>query len=890
MHRPLLSCLLLSIALHAQESFLVRFGADGGAPRDWSGEMRGAASVEPWQFDEGDSASANSWTAATRVETFWHAPWERTLFGTKREERLSERGLIVSSAADRLEFDTAAGEFEFAPSQIGWGEPLRLLDAAVEVSRVPEIERIAGRGAEDFPALLVTRAGEEWIAWQTYTEGGDRLWVRRDEQAPEPLTPAERELFRVVLAEGPGGEVWAVWSEMRDRNWDLYARVWRDGSWAGEQRLTSAPGSDIFHALASDESGRLYLAWQSLRGGQSDIYLRIYSDGEWGNEIPVASDPANDWEPAVAARDGRAAVAWDSYRNGNYDVYVRFVENGELSERTPVAETPSFEARPSIAFDEQGRLWLAWEEGDSQWGKDYVNGVAEAGMGLLMRRQTRVGVWVGGELRQLPGEPFDTAPPEARHLSVAPKLALDSAGNPWVFYRHRTGTPRRPQPTYRTMWRQGATTFRDGRWVEMIRFPRGFGRMDAPLAAARDPEGGLRVVWPGDGRDFPAGFPGEQDLYRATLPSGPPTELELSAFRFPGEDFAAVHPNEAGAVAQLRPYRRQVDGRTMGIVRGDMHRHTDLSWDGNRDGSLFDAYRYALDAAGMDYLGVADHMAGAGVDHHWRKIQRAADLFTMPGVFAPLYGYERSRGYPSGHRNVMFAQPGVPVFPFSRAEREDNANTGVEPLYEHLRENKGIVMVHTSATGAGTDWTDSAQDVEPLVEIYQGYRTNYETADAPRGGGDRPAGFVWNAWAKGLKLGVQSSSDHVSTHASYGMIWVDEVTSEAVLEGIRARRSYAATDNILLDFSVNGAVMGGAIRAQGPPRIEAKAIGTAPIARIEVVRDNTYIHTHEPESSEATFAYVDNDATPGEHWYYVRVEQQDGQLAWASPVWVSVVR
>ncbi len=887
--------LLLAVA-PAQDTYLIRFGADGGAPRDWSGEMRGSEQSDtespiPWQFDEGDSATGNSWKTATRVETFWHAPWERTLEGTKRVERLSERGLIVSSAASRVEIDTAAGNFTFRPDQVGWGEPLEVLGGAAEISRTPRIERIAGQGAEDFPALLITRGGEAWTAWQTYTAGGDRLWIRRGDRTPEPLTSPGRDLFRVALAEGRNGEIWAVWSEMRARNWDLFARVRRNGAWSGEQRLTSAPGSDIFHALTSDERGRVYLTWQSLRGGQGDIYLRVHDGGAWGEEIAVTSDPANDWEPAVAAHEGRAAVAWDSYRNGNYDVYVRFFADGELSERTAIAETPSFEARPSIAFDGRGRLWLAWEEGDSQWGKDYVNGVSEVGMGLLMRRQTRVGVWANGELQQLPGEPYETAPPEARHLSVAPKLALDRAGNPWVLYRHRTGTPRRPQPTYRTMWRQGATTFRDGRWVEMIRFPRGFGRMDAPAAAARNAEGGLTVVWPGDGRDYPAGFPGEQDLYRATLPSGPaPREFELRDFRFPQEDFAGVHQDEAAAVARLRSYRGQVDGRVMSVVRGDMHRHTDLSWDGNRDGSLFDAYRYALDAAGMDYLGVADHQAGAGIDHHWRKIQRAADLFTMPGRFAPLYGYERSRGYPSGHRNVMFAQSGVPVFPFSRAELEDNANTGVEPLYDHLRQNDGIVMVHTSATGAGSDWTDSAEDVEPLVEIYQGYRTNYETADAPRGGGVRPAGFVWNAWAKGLKLGVQSSSDHVSTHASYGMIWVEELSSEAVLEGIRARRAYAATDNILVDFRVNGAMMGAATRVAGAPKIEARAIGTGPIARIELIRDNTYIHTHEPGSSEAAFAYVDNDASAGEHWYYIRVEQQDGQLAWASPVWATVER
>ena len=137
---------------------------------------------------------------------------------------------------------------------------------------------------------------------------------------------------------------------------------------------------------------------------------------------------------------------------------------------------------------------------------------------------------------------------------------------------------------------------------------------------------------------------------------------------------------------------------------------------------------------------------------------------------------------------------------------------------------------------------------------------------------------------------MQSSSDHVSTHASYGMIWVDEVSSEAVIQGIRDRSAYAATDNILLDFRVDGALMGSVIRSDGPPKIEAKAVGTAPIARIEVIRDNAYIHTHEPESEEAAFSYVDNDAAPGEHWYYVRVEQSDGQIAWASPVWATIGR
>ena len=53
------------------------------------------------------------------------------------------------------------------------------------------------------------------------------------------------------------------------------------------------------------------------------------------------------------------------------------------------------------------------------------------------------------------------------------------------------------------------------------------------------------------------------------------------------------------------------------------------------------------------------------------------------------------------------------------------------------------------------------------MEVYQGYRTSYEHEGAPRSSnrGGRPAGFVWKAWEKGLKLGLQSSSDHVSIEA-----------------------------------------------------------------------------------------------------------------------------
>jgi hypothetical protein len=37
-----------------------------------------------------------------------------------------------------------------------------------------------------------------------------------------------------------------------------------------------------------------------------------------------------------------------------------------------VAETLRFEARPQLLVDAQNRLWVAYEEGDVSWGKDFA--------------------------------------------------------------------------------------------------------------------------------------------------------------------------------------------------------------------------------------------------------------------------------------------------------------------------------------------------------------------------------------------------------------------------------------------------------------------------------------------------------------------------------------
>ncbi len=889
-----------------QAAFLVRFGLDGKAGVDWSGSLSApGARLSGWQFNSADSISSNSWKCATETQTYWDTPYEASMKPTSRRDKLTEKGILIAFAAappPEVRVATAQGDFTFATALPPGDAPRLFLDGRASVAAVPALtELTSGPDVEDYPSAAEAKDGTLWIAYQTWTPAaGGRIFVRRLRAGtwsePEALTRSGGDYFRTAIAQDAAGRIWVVWSAQQDRNFDLYARSFDGRSWSKPERLTTAVNSDIFHTMVADSAGHLYLAWQSSRSGNFDIYLRIFDGRRWGPEIQVSSDPADDWEPALAALPGGGAtIVWDTYARGNYDVVARTWRDGRLGPQFPIAQSGAFATRASAQYDRQGHLWVAWDQGDWNWGKDFGYEIPESGRGLLDRRQARVAVLENGKLLETANPVGDAVPADLRQVFHHPVLALDGNGNPWLFFRTRINLPvtkGNHHGQFRALWRLQATTLRAGRWTPMLEFPESEGRIDSPVAVARRASGGLAAVWVTDGRTWPHGFPHDQDLRFAAIPASPPQPApQLVAYQPPAGALAPSHPEEARDIARVRDYRVTLGGHTWRIVRGDIHRHSDVSWDGNRDGSLDDSYRYALDAAGFDYLGLTDHLGGEvpAIPYSWQRMQKAVDLYTIQGRFAPLYAYERSLRWPNGHRNVLFPTRGNPVLPAT--PEEVNGTEGAASLYAYLHKYGGVTTPHTTASGMGTDFRDHDAEVEPVVEIYQGYRSNFETLGAPRSPTRREsakfsAGFVWNAWAKGIKLGVQASSDHVSTHISYAGFYVDRIDRDAIIAAMKARRSYAATDNIFVDLRMGDRFMGESFSTSERPPLSVHVSGTGPIARIEVIKSNRIVYTVPGTGADMRFTWRDQDVHPGEAYYYVRIEQANSQLCWSSPIWV----
>ena len=112
---------------------------------------------------------------------------------------------------------------------------------------------------------------------------------------------------------------------------------------------------------------------------------------------------------------------------------------------------------------------------------------------------------------------------------------------------------------------------------------------------------------------------------------------------------------------------------------------------------------------------------------------------------------------------------------------------------------------------------------------------------------------------KGAKLGVQSSSDHVSTHISYADFWVDG-DRRAILAAMKARRSFAATDKFSLDIRMGEALHGRNSQPPMPAAAEVYVSGTGPIAQVQVVKSGRIVYTAPGTGSEMRFKYEDQGA------------------------------
>ena len=356
----------------------------------------------------------------------------------------------------------------------------------------------------------------------------------------------------------------------------------------------------------------------------------------------------------------------------------------------------------------------------------------------------------------------------------------------------------------------------------------------------------------------------------------------------------------------------------LSLYWGDMHGHSNLS-DGR--GGLDEYYSYARDVAGLDFSAVTDHDLMISYEQ-WDAIQNKAAEWTREGEFIAFNAYEWT-SWEHGHRCIYYPDEKGPMF---KCDAPDSDTP--EKLYNLLK-NENVIVVSHHPAGLGdtvgdekgsVDWSRYDAGLQPVVEIFSSHGS-FEHEGCPKKNitGQKKGSFVQDALLRGIRTGFIASSDSHDGHPGFcgpyqyhhkkfsgtskgalTAVYCPEKSRREICNALKARRCYATTGvRMIVSFSVNGNTMGEAYKASMEEalmerKIYTRVVGTDKIKKIEVVRNNNNVYTHHGTGEIEEFEWIDREnqseilissGTDQFFYYYLRVTQVDGEMAWASPVW-----
>ena len=338
---------------------------------------------------------------------------------------------------------------------------------------------------------------------------------------------------------------------------------------------------------------------------------------------------------------------------------------------------------------------------------------------------------------------------------------------------------------------------------------------------------------------------------------------------------------------------------------GDLHGHSKLS-DGT--GTPEDYFRYARDVAGLDFAALTDHdhWGVRFIDSHpemWTQIEDATASFHVPGNFVTILGYEWT-SWLHGHRHILYFDDHGEVL----SSMDPNYETPAQ-LWDGLRGKPALTFAHHSAGGpVATNWDFPPDpELEPITEVVSVHGSS-EAQDAP---GTIykpvPGNFVREILnEKGFQLGFIGSGDshnghpglvHVAAPPGNGgvaAVLSEDRTREGIQEAMKARRVYATNGpRIWLRVTLDGEPMGtiqkvvenskpGASKTQD---LRIRVAAVAPLEEVDIIRGDQPVERIAVKGErEWSLVRQIPALQPGE-FVYVRVIQQDGGIAWSSPIY-----
>jgi hypothetical protein len=339
---------------------------------------------------------------------------------------------------------------------------------------------------------------------------------------------------------------------------------------------------------------------------------------------------------------------------------------------------------------------------------------------------------------------------------------------------------------------------------------------------------------------------------------------------------------------------------------GDLHSHHGHTIE-YEDGSRVDEnHVYSRDVMGHDLGCESMKMTPIELDdvNLWEEIKTDCRDLSEDGSYLVMLGSEwmgNQSGTGDGHHNIYFDD--------CTGFLGDHADiTGLEGegsllaaarVLETGQGTRSVVLPH-AMTSTGRNWTDLDYELRAGAEVYSEWGDTVDSTDA---------GNMTEGLSRGHRFGFYAASDNHDGWlgnplsfkyelAGLAAFWAPELTRPHVFDALSSRRTYATSGaRIVVVYELTeGAttVSSGSEIIAEAPTFSWQVYGTSVVTDVELIAVKLekgarpeQLYQAAPSSPDVAGQFDWSDWDGSDYAVYLTVHQADGELAYATPIWIS---
>ncbi len=311
----------------------------------------------------------------------------------------------------------------------------------------------------------------------------------------------------------------------------------------------------------------------------------------------------------------------------------------------------------------------------------------------------------------------------------------------------------------------------------------------------------------------------------------------------------------------------------------------------------------------------------------WKSICQHITDFDEANRFTAFIGFQwQGEGSKEGIRQILYAKDNRQIL-----RKKDAKYNMLDKIYKSFAPKDMIsIPSFTMGKGLGYDFNNYVPEFERVVEIYNAWgsseclqkegNTRPIRANGKKGISEMASGSLQKALQRNCRFGFVAGglddrgayidffdSDQEQYSPGLTAIIATEHSRSALFEALYNRSCYATTGKrIILGLYLASYGMGSETSTAQKHgflfnrHLHGFVAGTTTLKSVEIIRNGLVIQSYSPDNYKLDFAYDDmsplqsvsidaKDKKPPFVYYYLRVTQIDGHMAWSSPIWVDYI-